>query len=183
MSETRNERRTRLRLLRRERIRAGLEQPTSHGMEGYAQGCQCEKCTRANRERHREVRRKLASKDPSEIPHGLSGYCNYSCRCDVCRAAGKIMNAASTSPVKPGAKAKYARSIQQQTRLTAHRLNQQWTGPELELAARRDITARQLAVMIGRTYAAVAVMRRRLNREPMLDHVAGVVYQTEGTPR
>ena len=30
-----------------------------------------------------------------------------------------------------------------------------WTGPELEVASRDDLTAEQIALMLGRTYAAV----------------------------
>lgn len=172
MTETRNQRRIRLGAIRRERIRAGLEQPTSHGMEGYSQGCQCERCTRANREHGRDVKRQLATKDPAEIPHGLGGYNNYSCRCVICRAAGAVRNADGPKD--------YAMKAQRATLNRAHRRGQQWTGPEMELLARQDITARQIAEMLGRTYASVSTMRWRLNREPMLDHVAGIGRTSEG---
>lgn len=57
---------------------------------------------------------------------------------------------------------------------SAHRRGQPWTGPELELAARPDLSAVQVAEMIGRTYHAVANTRRRLLVDPRAIQVAGL---------
>lgn len=42
-----------------------------------------------------------------------------------------------------------------------------WTGPELELILRRDLTAPQAAEMLGRTVAAVRRMRVKAQRDDM----------------
>lgn len=42
--------------------------------------------------------------------------------------------------------------------------NQEWTGPELELLTREDLTAKQIAGMIGRTINAVLQARTKLRR-------------------
>jgi hypothetical protein len=42
---------------------------------------------------------------------------------------------------------------------------QPWTGPQLELAMRYDLTAKEIALMTGRTHSAVQSMRARLRRE------------------
>jgi hypothetical protein len=55
----------------------------------------------------------------------------------------------------------------------AHRNGMQWTGPELELASRTDLTSNEVARMLGRTLYAVKAMRHKL-WEPMPDHIAGV---------
>lgn len=62
-----------------ERARRGLP----HGTRccyGYYR-CRCEECTRANRENIR------ALKGKTPPTHGVSGYSNYGCRCDTCKAA------------------------------------------------------------------------------------------------
>lgn len=56
----------------------------------YARGCRCDGCKGANREVQREVKaRRIARfRDPSgktKIKHGVSGYSNWDCRCEVCR--------------------------------------------------------------------------------------------------
>lgn len=50
----------------------------------------------------------------------------------------------------------------------------QWTGPEMEIAARADLTARQAALMIGRSMKAVKTMRMRLRNDPKYRNAAGV---------
>ena len=49
----------------------------------------------------------------------------------------------------------------------------QWTGPELEVIERRDLTARQAGVLIGRSKYAVEEMRKRIKVEPKLQRVLG----------
>jgi hypothetical protein len=55
--------------------------------------------------------------------------------------------------------------------LTQHH---RWTGPELELAARQDLTALQVANAVGRTEAAVRTIRRKIRRDPRKANLAGV---------
>jgi hypothetical protein len=128
---------------------------------------------------YRESRQKQL--DTVQIAHGLDGYVNWNCRCEVCRRA-------HTSAVEPAAKRWRKRNrqaigerdsrrfatAQEQTRETASRHYCQWTGPELELAAREDLSAREVAVMIGRTLAAVQYMRRRLKDDPKTVNLAGI---------
>lgn len=61
----------------------------------------------------------------------------------------------------------------EQARATAHRKGLDWTGPELEIADRDDLTALQVARMLGRTKGAVEAARRRLRTEPREDWLAG----------
>jgi hypothetical protein len=58
------------------------------------------------------------------------------------------------------------------SRDTAERHGKQWTGPELELAARPDLTARQVAEMTGRTHHAVKTVRKRLQVDPRIIRLA-----------
>lgn len=55
----------------------------------------------------------------------------------------------------------------------AHRHRYQWTGPELELADRKDLSAMQVAQMTGRTIKAVKAMRSKLRVEPRLQNLRG----------
>lgn len=49
----------------------------------------------------------------------------------------------------------------------------QWTGPEMEIAEREDLTAMQAGLMIGRSLYAVVGMRHRIRNEPKLQRVLG----------
>ena len=60
------------------------------------------------------------------------------------------------------------------SRDTARHHHQEWTGPQLELAARGDLTAQQIAVMTGRTRYAVNSARRRLRSDPRYQNLAGL---------
>lgn len=60
-----------------------------------------------------------------------------------------------------------------ESRSLARRNGQQWTGAELELAARADLTAAEVGVMIGRTILAVQNARFRLRRDPKTIALAG----------
>ena len=52
-------------------------------------------------------------------------------------------------------------AMQRETSQTASRHGQQWTGAELEEAARADVPIRVLAERLGRTYATTALHRHR----------------------
>jgi hypothetical protein len=60
------------------------------------------------------------------------------------------------------------------TAASARNWNKQWTGPELEIAARDDLSARQVALMLGRTLYAVKHMRRQLRIDPRKINLAAV---------
>lgn len=143
-------------------------------------GCRCDGCVAAAIEygRKRRVERKTAVAEGSaDVPHGASGYTNWGCRCDLCIEASRNLNARRREKdperVRWKANHKFARG-QEATRPTASRSRQQWTGPELEMAARGDLTARQVALMTGRTYAAVQNMRKRLRDDPKTINLAGI---------
>jgi hypothetical protein len=63
---------------------------------------------------------------------------------------------------------------QANTIATAQRQGYVWTGPELEVAARTDLTVEQAALMLGRTYNAVASARARIRTDPRYDRLAGL---------
>lgn len=129
----------------------------------YNAGCRCEACRAAHLERWRSDFERRRETPPEEIPHGAGGYDNYGCRCDVCVAAN------------------HSRSVEYQRRTNAASLpnatkrGQGWTGPELEIAARKELTAREVAQMINRTASGVRSIRSRLKKEPELQRLAGLV--------
>jgi hypothetical protein len=81
-----------------EGIRSGYTAPIIRecpSAAAYARGCDCDGCKEANREQQRQVKaRRVAyfqehgtKRDGTPIPHGVSGYSNWDCRCEVCRPA------------------------------------------------------------------------------------------------
>lgn len=64
---------------------------------------------------------------------------------------------------------------QQRTLEQAKNRGKEWTGPELELLSRDDLTRREMAEMLGRTYYAVSEAKRKLNRDdPKFKRLAGM---------
>lgn len=55
----------------------------------------------------------------------------------------------------------------------ASRHGYQWTGPELEIALRADLSLRDAAAMLGRTYYAVQAARHKARTDPKWIQVAG----------
>jgi hypothetical protein len=53
-------------------------------------------------------------------------------------------------------------AAQTETRRHASRHGQEWTGAELEVAQRPDLSTRTVAVMLGRTFYAVETQRKLL---------------------
>jgi len=152
----------------RERAAADLErrketpfEAIPHGVKGYNHyGCRCDRCRKANSERvANEAARRSSSRD---IPHGVDGFNNYNCRCDICREG------------KRAESADYIRRAQAESLPGAKKRGQEWTGPELELAARKDLTAKQVAAMVGRTVSGVRNVRSRFSKEPQLRALAGI---------
>lgn len=74
---------------------------------------------------------------------------------------------------RPKKRADKARA-QQSTVDTATHRGGQWTGAELEVAARTDLSAREVAAMLGRTYHGVMAARHRIRHDPKTRDVAGV---------
>lgn len=64
---------------------------------------------------------------------------------------------------------------------TAGRRGMPWTGPELEIVARTDLTAEQAAQMTGRTYHGVADQRRKIGIDPRKRDLAGTPNSREAT--
>lgn len=64
---------------------------------------------------------------------------------------------------------------QAETLPTASRNGHEWTGPELELVLREDLTVKEISLMIGRTFAATAHARHRARTDPKFIRLAGVV--------
>lgn len=132
----------------------------------WVRGCRCDECKHAKTESSKQWRASVRSQAATaSIPHGISGRQNYLCKCETCMQAQR------------SATRHWQRSRNDQLLDRARRHNQQWTGPELELAARRELSARQVAEMVGRTMYAVMSMRHRLEIEPKLQTLAGLALE------
>ena len=70
-------------------------------------------------------------------------------------------------------RAHYARK-QIETSASATKNYYEWTGPELEIVAREDLTARAAPLMLGRTAAAVQMQRHLLRVDPRKINLAGI---------
>ncbi len=69
-------------------------EPFGHGTAAkYKKGCRCPKCSMAyavlqkESKRRREARMRSGYKG---FKHGLNGYLNWGCRCNVCVAGNKL---------------------------------------------------------------------------------------------
>lgn len=154
----------------------GQEKPgvKTHGVSGYKRGCRCEKCRVAKRARNKEEyekRLRAAEADGASFEHGYAGFTHRGCRCEVCCSAKAVERMAPSR--QPGRRRRNAKR-NGQTLEQAVRWGREWTGPELELAARTDLTVRQIARMIGRSYYAVSTKRRLLRLDPKTIAVAGI---------
>jgi hypothetical protein len=65
-------------------------------------------------------------------------------------------------------------NLQAETLPTATRSGYQWTGPELEIATRSDLTVKEAARMLGRTYYAVRTMRALVSIDPRKTALLGL---------
>lgn len=62
-----------------------------------------------------------------------------------------------------------------ETRQSARRHGYQWTGPELEIAARDDLSVKEAALMLGRSFYAVETARKKLRAgDPKTTWLAGL---------
>ncbi|MCM8555375.1 hypothetical protein [Streptomyces sp. STCH 565 A] len=131
----------------------------------YNSGCRCETCSKRQSERAADLKARREERLQARggaIEHGACGYANWGCRCETCTTAS-----AAKSRV-------YRASSQAQTIPVARNHRKEWTGSELELAARTDLTANEVAKMLGRTFNAVTTMRSRMEREPKYASLAGI---------
>jgi hypothetical protein len=109
------------------------------------------------------------------IPHGtVSGYVRWKCRCDACLAAKRAYYAPRYGDTERKRSRRWSRDQNDATREVATNSGKQWTGPELEIAARPDLTSREVALALGRTLAAVSTMRQKLRYDPKIQNLAGV---------
>ena len=69
---------------------------------------------------------------------------------------------------------RYTRNQALRSLPTATNWGKEWTGPELEFIARDDYSPLEAALLIGRTSAAVRVMRQKLLIDPRKARLAGV---------
>lgn len=132
-------------------------------------GCRCAACCEANRLYNKESRDRKANTPPPS--HGVSGFVTYRCRCEVCRGAYSLYQ-------QRRLRANNARSQDQ-----AFRKGSDWTGPELETLARRELTAEQIASMVGRTVSAVQTMRAKMILEPVKRRLLGHGHADTPPPR
>jgi hypothetical protein len=192
---------------RRAAVEAG-EANFEHGYVGYTDwGCRCDVCKAAKAgyqagrgarpgqaeymKQYRRNRKASLTKGEAQFKHGLGGYTNYGCRCEVCAKAYSAWRADNpdkqyhvTHPEKAAEAAhRKVAEWQRQTLEGATRYGLQWTGPELEVAARPDLTAKQAALLIGRTYESVKNMRKKLERDPRTINVAGIPQNGAGPVR
>lgn len=58
----------------------------------------------------------------------------------------------------------------------------QWTGPEMEIASRHDLTLTQIAKILGRTMCAVQGIRYRMKHDPKTTQVVGLARSAQLQP-
>lgn len=143
----------------------------------YGKNLECSAC---HKEQERAVRREsvaLENNLHSLRVHGRTVLVAASCNnCHQLKMASDFYPDRGGKPTgwcRECRKRKYL-ALQEASRSGATRHGAEWTGPELEILARRDLTARQIATMLGRTLGAVNAARSKLNREPRERWLAGV---------
>lgn len=161
-----------------------------HGTRSkYNTGCRCGPCLQSLRDYMRD--RRESGDIPDGAAHGLSVAANYGCRCSTCLDAVKNRNremrkrAASgqvrhlrggTTANCPCAgcrrrAAQRAHEKNEETREKATKHFQIWTSTDMELAADYRYSAHELAILLGRTRAAVQSRRRLMRDDPRLRQV------------
>jgi hypothetical protein len=119
--------------------------------------------------------------------HGTQYGYRARCRCDACRAwqhaefqkryPGSAMQKHSSehsrqwraaNPEKREAEVASKQEANRKSREAAARHYWPWTGTELEIASREDLTEAQVASMLGRTLGSVNTMRGKLRDDPRL---------------
>lgn len=148
-------------------------QPVRHGLSAYnKKRCRCAVCKAANTEHHRKARAKRYERTrlnggvaPIE-KHGIKTAQNWGCSCPTCSGEIRDMNIGYRGKYKETHARHNARTLnrkQAETLEGATRWGQVWTGPELELAMREDLTAKEVALALRRSYHAVVQARKRIH--------------------
>jgi hypothetical protein len=116
-------------------------------------------------------------------PDGLAAYCKECARQsarrwrkanpDKVREVSRRYYAAHPEKAREKVRRKRTRDYDV-TRDSARHHREMWTGPQLEIAAREDLTAKQVAAMTGRTLGAVYSARHRLREDPRIIWLAGL---------
>lgn len=117
---------------------------------------------------------------PLSAKHGGPGmWQTRGCRCEVCvegrreyrrkHEFGRLSADEQASALEEigGVRAR----LQAESAKTARRSGGRWTGPELELVARDDLTVSELAERLGRTFHAVSHVRAALRDPKHRDHM------------
>jgi hypothetical protein len=66
----------------------------THGLPStYRHGCRCDECRTAHTADCAARRAQRSERPADEVPHGLSGYNNWACRCGTCSLAKSEANA------------------------------------------------------------------------------------------
>lgn len=102
---------------------------------------------------------------------------NMMSRCKSCvsqRQLERYKTDPSTNRQAKESGARYIRSRQSQSLEHAHNRYKEWTGPELEVLLRPDLTATEVALTLNRTLSAVYTMRQACKRDPRKKALAGV---------
>ena len=153
--------------------------------------CRCNQCRAANTSACSLARKKRQiaagrGEIPAEVVHGAATSSNWGCKCVICSEGTRLRNADTYQRVLrgeivherggsiPGCPCGTCRSSLTRkmkanndlSRTAAHHNGYVWTGPELEIASRSDLTIAEIAGMLGRTFAAVATRRQLLQVDP-----------------
>jgi hypothetical protein len=125
----------------------------------------------AHPDKSRELDRSYRAANQEKIRESKRRY--YAAYPEMFREASRRYRAAHPEEVKEATNRRQARD-NAVTRDSARHHREVWTGPQLEIAAREDLTAKQVAAMTGRTVYAVYNIRRRLRDDPKIIWLAGL---------
>lgn len=152
----------------------------------YDKGCRCEQCRAENtrvKRRAKNRNKERLERGEVEIEHGRNGYVNWLCRCAACLEGeynARVPLSARRVQKKKASEARLYMERRNRTADRAKRQRQQWTGPELEIASRTDLSITEIALLLGRTYSAVVNVRVKLKRDPKSIRVAGIAKGSLG---
>jgi hypothetical protein len=125
-----------------------------HSEAAYMRGSRDAGCLKAHAEVcARKKRNRVARRDHAQFEHGEHGYSNWGCRCEVCMTAWS---------------AKMRRDNhgrQERTLPRAHSRGRPWSRSDLRFLEenRHTMRAEDMALALGRTYAAVTNALHRLD--------------------
>lgn len=119
----------------------------------YRRGCNCEQCRAANTATALTQKNIRKQKEMPKELHGThNGYQNWGCHCEPCKAAGALQHQLATKLDVPSAR-KWA----------------QWTQEEDRIVVDYSMTARELALKLGRTVSAVNMRRAAISARTARD--------------